>query len=91
MNPPRPNPARGADRESSRTRDGMRWTQQRWRATGGRRAASAVSDRPARRRTALQHLGQNFDRPHAAGRSVWLRRLAYGEVVWSWHPLLMSS
>jgi hypothetical protein len=33
MNPPRPNPARGADRESSRTRDGMRWTRQRWRET----------------------------------------------------------
>jgi hypothetical protein len=31
----------------------------------------AVSDRPARRRTALQRLGQNFDRPHTAGRSLW--------------------
>jgi hypothetical protein len=26
INPPHPNPAGGADRESSRTRDGMRWT-----------------------------------------------------------------
>jgi hypothetical protein len=47
---PRPFPARGADRESSRTRDGMRWTRQRRRAEASQ-GRSPVSDRPARRRT----------------------------------------
>jgi hypothetical protein len=50
-----------------------------------------VSDQPARGRTALKRLRQNFDGRHMAGRSVWLGIAAYGEVVWSWHPLLMSS
>jgi hypothetical protein len=49
-----------------------------------------VSDRPARGRTALQRLGQN-----STG-STWsvetlVEVAAYGEVVWSWHPLLMPS
>ena len=80
---------RGASR-SSRTRDGMRWTRQRWRANGVAGQALLVSDRPARRRTALQRLGQN-----STG-STWsvetlVEVAAYGEVVWSWHPLLMLS
>jgi hypothetical protein len=45
-------PPRGADRESSRTRDGMRWTRQRRRASvfAGR---SSVSERRRARRTTL--------------------------------------
>ena len=60
---------RGASR-SSRTRDGMRWTRQRWRASGVAGQALPVSDRPARGRTALQRLRQNFGGQHMAGRSV---------------------
>jgi hypothetical protein len=82
-------PPRGADRESSRTRDGMRWTRQRWRETAiaGR---ISVSDRSVRRRTALQRLGWNSsDSTWSA--AVLVEVAAYGEVVWSWHPLLMLS
>ena len=80
---------RGASR-SSRTRDGMRWTRQRWRAIGVAGWALPVSEEPARGRTALQRLGQN-----STG-STWsvetlVEVAAYGEVVWSWHPLLMPS
>ena len=60
---------RGASR-SSRTRDGMRWTRQRWRANGVAGQALPVSDRPARGRTALQRLRQNFGWQHMAGRNV---------------------
>ena len=49
---------RGASR-SSRTRDGMRWTRQCWRANEVVGQALPVSDRPARGRTALQRLRQN--------------------------------
>ena len=57
---------RGASR-SSRTRDGMRWTRQRWRANGVAGQALPVSEEPARRRTALQRLRQNFGWQHMAG------------------------
>ena len=67
----------------------MRWTRQR-RARMESQGGFPVSDRPARGRTALQRLRQN-----SAG-STWLVEAlaevaAYGEVVWSWHPLLMLS
>ena len=38
-------------------------------------ASRLVSDQPARGRTALQRLHQNFGRQHMAGRSVWRRLL----------------
>jgi hypothetical protein len=68
----------------------MRWTRQRWRAIGVAGQVYPVSDRPARRRTALQRLGQN------SADGTWsvetlVEVAAYGEVVWSWHPLLMLS
>jgi hypothetical protein len=44
---------------SSRTRDEMRWTRQRWRANGIAGQALPVSEEPARGRTALQRLRQN--------------------------------
>ena len=52
--------------------------------------ALPVSEQPARRRTALQRLRQN------SADSTWSVEsfgevAAYGEVVWSWHPLLMLS
>ena len=86
---PRPFPARGA----------LRGRHERGMGCGGRGSVGAqmesqggfpVSDRPARRRTALQRLGQN-----STG-STWsvetlVEVAAYGEVVWSWHPLLMLS
>ena len=68
----------------------MRWTRQRWRANGVAGQALPVSEEPARRRTALQRLGQN-----STGSTWSVETLAevaaYGEVVWSWHPLLMLS
>jgi hypothetical protein len=70
---------RGGSR-SSRTRVGMRWTRQRRRETASQ-GGSPVSEQPARRRTAPK-----------PGEACWRRRVAaYGEVVWFWHPLLMSS
>ena len=49
-----------------------------------------VSEYTARRRTALQRPGNIW------GGSTWpveglVEVAAYGEVVWSWHPLLMPS
>ena len=86
---PRPFPARGA----------LRGRHERGMGCGGRGSVGAqmesqggfpVSEEPARRRTALQRLGQN-----STG-STWsvetlVEVAAYGEVVWSWHPLLMPS
>jgi hypothetical protein len=83
-------PPGGADRESSRTRDGMRWTRQRRRDRRSQGGINPVSDQPARRRTALQRLGWNSaDSTWSA--AVLVEVAAYGEVVWSWHPLLMLS
>jgi hypothetical protein len=48
----------------------MRWTRQRRRATGVCRAGHPVSDQPARGRTALQRLRQDFGRRHMAGRGL---------------------
>jgi hypothetical protein len=48
----------------------MRWTRQRRRATGVCRAGHPVSDQPARGRTALQCLRQDFGRRHMAGRGL---------------------
>ena len=65
----------------------MRWTRQRWRANGvaGR---VCVSDRRATN-------GASTPSPKfwlaAHGRSSVGEVAAYGEVVWSWHPLLMPS
>jgi hypothetical protein len=53
--------------------DGLRWTRQR-RARAWSQGGYPVSDRTARRRTALKRLGRNFFRQHA-GRS---RRMARG-------------
>jgi hypothetical protein len=50
-----------------------------------------VSDHPARRRTALNPPWSRFRWGCTIHRCNWRRRAAYGEVVWSWHPLLMSS
>jgi len=50
-----------------------------------------VSCHPARRRTALNPPWSRLRWGCAIRRCRWRRRAAYGEVVWSWHPLLMSS
>jgi hypothetical protein len=63
-------PERGAARDRHETRGGMRWTRQRRRATGVCRAGHPVSEQPARGRTALQCLRQDFDRRHMAGRGL---------------------
>ena len=54
-------PARGADRASSRTRDGMRWTRQRWRARWSQGEVKLVSGSRRARRTAQA----------AYGKTVW--------------------
>ena len=43
---------------------GMRWTRQRRARTGSQGGLWPVSDQPARRRTALKRLRQNFGRQH---------------------------
>jgi hypothetical protein len=63
---------RGGSR-SSRTRVEMRWTRQRRARNGIAGQVSPVSDQPARGRTALQRLRQNFGRRHVAGRGMWWR------------------
>ena len=85
---PRPFPARGA--LAIVTNAG--WDEVDAAASGANEIAGrfSVSDRPARRRTALQRLRQN------SADSTWsvetlAEVAAYGEVVWSWHPLLMLS
>jgi hypothetical protein len=84
-----PSHTRGVSR-SSRTRDGTRWTRQRRARNGIAGRVYPVSDQPARGRTALQRLRQT-----SAGGTWPVEGLAKvaadGEVVWSWHPLLMSS
>jgi hypothetical protein len=77
-----PSHLRGADRESSRTRDGMRWTRQRCTqacSQGGFRASNA------RRRTALQRFAKASAGGHGRSKG-WLRSLRTA-AVWSWHPL----
>ena len=77
----------GADRESSRTRVGMRWTRQRRRAIGfAGKFERALSDRPMCGRTALQPI---FARTLPAARRPVERlaeMVADGEVVWFWRP-----
>jgi hypothetical protein len=58
---PRPFPARGADRASSRTREGMRWTRQRRRAWGIAGRVYPVSEAPARKTNGVE----------AYGKTVW--------------------
>jgi len=73
---------------------GMRWTRQR-RAravTQGGSSLRVVSGQPARRRTALLPSSPMLRRMGTKpGEAAWRRRVAYGEAVWSWHPLLVSS
>ena len=78
-------PDKGADRESSRTRGGMRWTRQR-RARKGSQGGFPVSDRPARGRTALPTILARTRRTARgpAGSLAWTG--ADGEVVWSRRP-----
>jgi hypothetical protein len=52
--------------------------------------ALPVSVWSARGRTALQRLGQDWRAAHGPSKGL-VEVAAYGEVVWSWHPLLMSS
>ena len=79
---------RGASR-SSRTRDGMRWTRQRWRASviAGRFAVSEQRRADERRFNAS---AKTRRAAHGSSRAL-VEVAAYGEVVWSWHPLLMLS
>ena len=79
---------RGASR-SSRTRDGMRWTRQRWRAGlfAGRSSVSEQQRADERRFNAFAKAWRTAHGP----RRILAEVAAYGEVVWSWHPLLMPS
>ena len=84
-------PQRGGSR-SSRTRVEMRWTRQRrarWSSQGG-------SDRSVSERSGAQDERRFNAFFKTSDGSTWLAEAmskvaAYGEVVWSWHPLLMSS
>ena len=78
---------RGASR-SSRTRDGMRWTRQRWRAGlfAGRSSVSEQQRADERRFNAFAKAWRTAHGPRRLAEVA-----AYGEVVWSWHPLLMPS
>jgi hypothetical protein len=81
---------RGVSR-SSRTRDGMRWTRQR-RARDGIAGQASACERSTGGRTNGASTPSPKLRRAAHGRSERLAEVAaYGEVVWSWHPLLMSS
>jgi hypothetical protein len=53
---------------------GMRWTRQRRARTGSQGGLWPVSDQPARRRTALKRLRQNFGRQHMS----WSKRFGGG-------------
>jgi hypothetical protein len=57
----------------------------------GRRAGSPVSDPTSRRRPAFQGLRLFFSSDGISPIGVAGEGAAYGEVVWFWHPLLMSS
>src|SRR3954464_9532052 len=79
---------RGVSR-SSRTRGWMRWTQRRrarsWSQGGFSRERSYVSA-DDRRFKALSSTSHRQLAGCVAGEGA-----AYGEVVWSWHPMLMSK
>jgi hypothetical protein len=77
---------RGASR-SSRTRDGMRWTRQRWRAV---RRAVSVSEQQRADERRFNASAKTRRAAHGSSRAL-VEVAAYGEVVWSWHPLLMPS
>jgi hypothetical protein len=68
----------------------MRWTRQR-RARRVRRAGHSVSDHRARQTTALKRLRSSFDGTGTKPIERLFGGVADGEVVWSWHPLLVSS
>ena len=68
--------------------DGMWWTRQHRVRLKLQGEMNLVSDGRCAGRAMLERFRQDFDRHR------WLvgetaERAAYGEVVWSWHPLLM--
>jgi hypothetical protein len=78
-------PDKGADRESSRTRGGMRWTRQRRARRGSQGGSCRERSDGARTNDAANRLCQNSPRARGtAGSLAWTG--ADGEVVWSWRP-----
>jgi hypothetical protein len=56
------------------------------------RTFDGLVSQPARRRTALLPSSPMLRRMGTKpGEASWRGRVAYGEAVWSWHPLLVSS
>ena len=83
---PPSHPSRGADRESSRTRGGMRWTQQRRREACSQGGLSVSEQQRADERR-FRFVNASTDLLIPA--KPLERRCAYGKTVWSWHPWLM--
>ena len=65
---------RGASR-SSRTRDGMRWTRQRWRAKWSRRAGFACERRTGAQTNGASTPSPKFGGQHMVRRELWWRSL----------------
>ena len=87
-------PPRGAFRDRHKARDGMRWTRQR-RARRRRRRAGSHGLRERRDGTQTNDAKPPCARLRRMGtrpvEGFGVGRAAYGQVVWSWHPLLVSS